>query len=237
MVQVSRRTGFTGSALIDLLTRLTELDVRPSRQSFADRLGQWLGWTDAIALSSALGGAAAAKEAKGAKGVKGASAGDPASAEEAQCARVRSASAAAIAEDARAAALAPTPADFAPYRRRYVARQQAMATSIEALRARLRETLAARSPAMARLAEIDTVMAQVLDAQEHRLLATVPGLLEKHFRRLRQAHAPSDDTTTEIQPDTAWLDAFCKDMHSVWLAELELRLQPVEGLLEALRAR
>lgn len=227
MVQVSRRTGFTGSALIDLLTRLIELDVRPSRQGFADRLGQWLGWTDAIALSGALGGGAAAKEASG-----------PATAavEEAQCARVRSASAAAIAEDARAAALDPTPADFTPYRRRYIARQQAMVSSIEALRGRLRETLAARSPTMARLAEIDTVMAQVLDPQAHRLLATVPGLLEKHFRRLRKANQPSDDKT-DTQPDTAWLDAFCKDMHSVWLAELELRLQPVEGLLEALRGR
>ncbi|RYF65742.1 MAG: DUF3348 family protein, partial [Comamonadaceae bacterium] len=112
------------------------------------------------------------------------------------------------------------------------------ASSIEALRGRLRETLAARSPAMARLVEADTVMAQVLDVQEHRLLATVPGLLEKHFRRLRQASQASDaDDDTRIQPANAWLDVFCKDMHSVWLAELELRLQPVEGLLEALRNR
>lgn len=228
--QVSRRTGFTGSALIDLLSRLTDLGVRPSRQSFADQLGQWLGWTDAIALSAALGGGAVAS------GPGDASSVSSGSSEEAQCSRVRSASAAAIAEDARAAALDPTPADFAPYRRRYIARQQAMASSIEALRGRLRETLAARSPAMARLAEVDTVMAQVLDAQEHRLLATVPGLLEEHFRRLRKANQPSDDAT-ETQPATAWLDAFCKDLHSVWLAELELRLQPVEGLLEALRGR
>jgi hypothetical protein len=34
----------------------------------------------------------------------------------------------------------------------------------------------------------------------------------------------------------AWLDAFRKDMRSVLLAELDIRFQPVEGLLSALRA-
>nr|WP_310630847.1 DUF3348 family protein [Paraburkholderia sp.] len=35
----------------------------------------------------------------------------------------------------------------------------------------------------------------------------------------------------------AWLDAFRKDMQSVLLAELDVRFQPVEGLIAALRAR
>ncbi|HEX7936672.1 MAG TPA: DUF3348 family protein, partial [Paraburkholderia sp.] len=35
----------------------------------------------------------------------------------------------------------------------------------------------------------------------------------------------------------AWLDVFRKDMQSVLLAELDVRLQPVEGLLAALRTR
>jgi hypothetical protein len=35
----------------------------------------------------------------------------------------------------------------------------------------------------------------------------------------------------------AWLDVFRKDMQSVLLAELEVRFQPVEGLLAALRTR
>jgi len=33
-----------------------------------------------------------------------------------------------------------------------------------------------------------------------------------------------------------WLDVFRKDMQSVLLAELDVRFQPVEGLLAALRA-
>ncbi|MDH6169079.1 hypothetical protein M2282_004243 [Variovorax boronicumulans] len=221
MVQVSRRTGFTGSALIRLLARLTDIEVPEPRQAFADRLSQWLGWTDAISLSAALNGGVAPASS----GVR--SAGNP---EERECNRVRAALASAIAQDMQGAARDAT-ADFAACRRRYHARQQAMQSSIGPLRGRMRSTLATRSPDMARLAAVDVVMEQVLGAQEHRLLATVPAMLEKHFERLRQA-----DTDTEGEPG-AWLGVFRKDMNDVLLAEMEIRFQPVEGLLEALRAR
>jgi hypothetical protein len=246
MVQVSRHTGFTGSALIRLLARLTDTDVPESRRSFADRLSQWLSWTDAISLSAALNGSpSAAPPAARASG----------SAEEGECTRVRTVLANAIAEDgafaadkergplqaSTGAASMDTPADFSPYRRRYLARQQAMAASIAPLRERLRAALAARSPAMARLAAVDAVMEQVLGAREHSLLSTVPALLERHFGRLRQVdRARHGDTQlpeepgSEIQPE-AWLDVFGQDMQGVLLAELDIRFQPVEGLLEALR--
>ena len=229
MVQVSRRTGVTGSTLVRLLARLADADVAESKQAFADRLSQWLGWADAISLSAALSGSPATARS-------GAAA--DASTERAQCARVRSAAASAIAEDMRGAAMdTDTTTGFSPWRQRYLARQQAMATSIGALRGRLRETLATRSPAMARLAAVDAVMEQVLGAHEHRLLATVPALLEKHFKRLRPADpAPDAPDNPEVQP-RAWLDVFGQDMQSVLLAELDIRLQPVEGLLEALAAR
>jgi hypothetical protein len=132
--------------------------------------------------------------------------------------------------------------DYPPYRRRYVARQQAMETSIGALRGRLRETLAVRSPAMARLASVDAVMEQVLGPHEQRLLATVPALLEKHFKRSRPPETEADANNGDNESDgddeaqrLAWLDAFRQDMQGVLLAELDLRLQPVEGLVEALR--
>ena len=220
MVQVSRRTGFTGSALIRLLARLTDIEVPEPRQAFADRLSQWLGWTDAISLSAALNGNPAIASSSRARG--------SGTAEERESTRVRTTLANAIADDTRNAPVDAT-ADFAAHRRRYLARQQAMETSIGPLRGRLRSTLASRSPDMAKLAAVDVVMEQVLSAQEHRLLATVPAMLEKHFERLRQ-------TGTEAEP-SAWLNVFRKDMHDVLLAEMEIRFQPVEGLLEALRTR
>lgn len=262
MAQVSRRTdGFNGSALVRLLSRLTDgIDVRESRQqTTADRLSQWFGWTDAIALSAALNGGSPATAAA----PSGARAAAGAGKEEDECARLRTTLANAIAADNASPAAAgadkgrrlqphasttrgepPQPAvaatDFAPYRRRYLARQQAMEASIGPLRDRLRTTLAARSPGLARLAAVDAVMAQVLEAREHNLLATVPSLLEKHFQRLRQAAettTPGDASDPDGTPSDAWLDLFRKDLQDVLLAELDFRFQPVEGLLEALRTR
>ncbi|MNR29859.1 hypothetical protein D3C85_1472750 [compost metagenome] len=70
-------------------------------------------------------------------------------------------------------------------------------------------------------------MERVVGAREQSLLSSVPGLLETHFEHLRQAsgHAPG-----------AWLAQFRKDMQAVLLAELDIRFEPVEGLLAALRA-
>ena len=226
MAQLSRRAGLTGSVLVRLLARLTDTDVPDSKQGFADRLSHWLGWSDAISLSAALAAPAAAVPS------------GPLTAavvEAGQCGRVRAALETAIDEEMRALAR-EQPTDFPPFRRRYLARQQAMATSIAPLRERLRQTLAARSPAMARLAGIDAVMEQVLGEQEHRLLATVPAFLEKCFKRLRQDAAPAEDPSGSGADADAWRATFSEALRSVWLAELDIRLQPAEALVEALRA-
>jgi hypothetical protein len=245
MLQVPRRTAFSGPALIRLLARLTDVDVPESRQSLSDRLSQWLEWTDAIALSTALSGnppsAASRARAFG-------------SAEENECARVRTSLANAIVGDSAFAAArrhgpaqapsreVPTdaPVDYPVFRQRYLAMQQAMETGIGNLRGRLRGMLAARTPDMTRLAVVDAVMERALGSRERTLLATVPELLGGHFERLRHA---GQETLTGAQASGdapavtsgAWLDVFRKDMQSVLLAELDVRLQPVEGLLAALR--
>ena len=213
MAQASQRTVFNGSALVRLLSRLADTAVREPRQATADRLSQWFGWTDAISLSAALEGVPAAASSRQRSF---------ANAEERECARARTALANTIAEDGAAAAAV----DFAPFRRRYLALQQAMEAGIGPLRGRLRAALAARSPAMARLAAVDVVMEQVLAAREHSRLAGVPALLEKHITRLGSEPQAGE-----------WLHVFRKDMKNVLLAELDFRFQPIEGLLEALRMR
>ncbi|MFM0312768.1 DUF3348 domain-containing protein [Paraburkholderia sp. RL17-383-BIF-A] len=264
MLQAPPRTALSGPALIRLLARLADADIPESRQSLSDRLSQWLGWTDAIALSSALNGNPPAVAAGGR--VFG-------SAEEADYVRARSSLAKAITGDSVFAAarrhghghghgaahapsrIAPTEpaADYAVFRQRYLALQQSMETGIGNLRGRLRAMLAARTPAMARLAVVDAVMERALSERERNLLAAVPGLLAGHFERLRAAEqavltaaeaeaAASGDTASNATGDAtpvtpgAWLNLFRKDMQSVLLAELDIRLQPVEGLLAALRA-
>ncbi|HYS66265.1 MAG TPA: DUF3348 domain-containing protein, partial [Paraburkholderia sp.] len=175
MLQVPQRTAFSGPALIRLLARLTDADVPESRQSLSDRLSQWLGWTDAIALSSALNGNSPAV-APGARAF-GSAEGD-------ECARVRGSLAKAIAGDSALAAAkrrgsapassrsAATDAavDYAVFRQRYLSMQQTMETGIGNLRGRLRAMLAARTPAMSRLAVVDAVMERALSERERSLL-------------------------------------------------------------------
>jgi hypothetical protein len=246
MVQASQRTAASsGPALIRLLARLTEVDVAESSQSLSDRLSQWLGWTDAIGLSTALNGSPPVVTSGGrAFG----------SAEETECTRVRAALTRAIAAysappaaNRRGSSVAPAQAgssegavDYAVFRQGYQSLQQTMESDLSNLRGRLRAMLAARTPAMARLALVDAVMERALSPRERSLLAGIPGTLAGHFERLRlaeQAALADAEATGEalaVAPGT-WLNVFRKDMQSVLLAELEVRFQPVEGLLAALR--
>ena len=245
MVPGSRPTRLTGSALVRLLARWADADAFDAKQSVAERLSRWLGWTDAVALSAALNSRSSTEPSSGPK--------TSVSREESEFVRVRAALAQAMADDGafvddvepltvqalkRGAPAAAPPTGFARYRRQYLAKQQAMEASIEPLRGRLRLALAAKSPDMARLAAVDAVMEQALDPHEHVLLSNVPALLEKHFGRLRQAAeaAASSESNAEAQAE-AWEVAFRQDMRAVLLAELDVRFQPVEGLLEALRAK
>ncbi len=300
MLQAPQRTGLSGPTLIRLLTRLTDVDVPQSRQSLSDHLSQWLGWTDAIALSAALN-TSPPVIAPGARMFS--------SAEERECARVRTTLADAIASDTAAtaakrpapgqapapanakklAALAEAEADYANFRQRYLSLQHTMETAVGNLRSRLRGMVAARNGEMTRLAVVDAIMDRALLPKERALFGAIPKLLQGHFNRLREAEAAAlaeaaasaeaaalaeagaqaetaataeaeacaeagADATAESAGNAAgrpgaapapaqasvtpgaWLDTFRKDMRSVLLAELDVRLQPVEGLLATLRA-
>ncbi|WP_286900266.1 DUF3348 domain-containing protein [Achromobacter sp. UBA2119] len=292
MLQAPQRTGLSGPTLIRLLTRLTDAEVQQSRQSLSDHLSQWLGWTDAIALSAALN-TSPPVIAPGARLFS--------SAEERECVRVRTTLADAIASDTAATAakrVAPVPApakklaavlaedefDYSSFRQRYLSLQHTMETSIGNLRSRLRGMVAARNGEWTRLAVVDAIMDRALLPKERALLGAIPKLLQTHFDRLRKAEeaalaateaqaaaeaqdlADADaaaDTAAEADGNAradgdaavaaldaapanaaapvaaitagAWLDTFRADMRAVLLAELDVRLQPVEGLLAALR--
>ncbi|RQT46421.1 DUF3348 domain-containing protein [Burkholderia cepacia] len=261
MVQAPSRPALSGPALVRLLARLADADVAESRQTLSDRLSQWLGWTDAITLSSALN----ASPPGVAAGVRGYDA-------ERDCARVRHELAQAITATNRPRARRrpgdpPPPAadtaDFADFRQRYLSLQQDMETAIGQLRGRLRVALAACSSGMARLATLDAIMERVLGARERSLLSAVPALLGTRFGRLRDAERqaladaeaaaaaaaesaaaadPADDGAAIVNSPAvaaivpgAWLDTFRDEMQSILLAELEVRFQTVDGLLAALR--
>jgi hypothetical protein len=113
-----------------------------------------------------------------------------------------------------------------------------MESNIGLLRTRVRAALSNYSPALRQIAELDAAFVKVLSDRERSLLAMVPALLEKRFGQLLRAHRAAlgdpaaDDPTRWLQPG-GWLTVFCRDLQRVLLAELDLRLQAVIGLIEA----
>jgi hypothetical protein len=228
-VQTAPRTAISGPALVRLLARFAASDqaVAVPASSLSDRLSQWLGWTDAIALSTALAGDPS---------VVSASASAPeseidavAKAHDALIRRLTRDERKEVRSRHRRAVPPPVdmPIDYAVFRQDYLSAQQSMETDVGAWRTRLRAAVAAQSTDRTRLAVVDAVMEQALAARERTLLSQVPVLLGKHFERLKRANAEAETQ--------AWLDDFRRDMQLVLLAELDIRYQPVEALLAALR--
>ncbi|WP_329741873.1 DUF3348 domain-containing protein [Dyella sp. A6] len=215
MAQARPQAAVRGPTFIRLLARLARADVAPPGATLPDHLGQWLDWKHALALSSALDGRPDVADM----------AVDATDELHAECAQARATLTHAIQHDPQLAAGAHVPdePDFGPFRQACLARQRAMQASIGRLRGRLRDALARGSVDAARLAEVDAVMEAALTPREHRLLEQVPALLEQRYERLRVAQ------------QTPWLDGFRRDMQSVLLAELDVRFQPVNALLAALR--
>ncbi len=256
MARAAPRISFNSSTFIRLLSELAVAEVEVSRQPFAERLGLWLDWTAAIPLSAALHAAAPAPAPDTASAKPAAGAAGTAAAE--AMARVRAEVVQAIATDALLTSpvpgtrQAPSAAsadgghntDFSPYRRCYQAHQRLMQARIAPLRAQVRETLAGQSAALGKLAALDGVLDQALAARERSLLATVPSLLAARFARLQRAHlakratppgfeSPGQGPQRQTQTDD-WLALACREMQSVLEAEMDIRLQPVQGLVEAL---
>ena len=207
------RAAVSAPAFVRRLAQLGEVELPPSGPGLSDRLGQWLDWNRAVALSRALDSTPPA-------GMPA----DPGD-DEAACVRARATLASAIARPETVDSAGG--ADFAPFRRKCLDLQRAMQASTGQLRGRLRDSLAKGTPAMARLAEVDAVMESTLSPRELSLLAATPALLGQHFDRLKQAHA---DAT-----DDAWLAVFRRDLQDVLLAELDVRFHPIDALLAALR--
>lgn len=113
-------------------------------------------------------------------------------------------------------ALGPPDGDDADGRRCLREQQQAMDARIGPLRAQLRAALAARSPEGARLAALDAVLERALAPRWREALAGLPGWLARHHRQ---------------RPGEPPLPA----LKRLLKAELDLRLQPLQGLAEALR--
>ena len=147
---------------------------------------------------------------------------------------------------------------FEPYRRFVAAHQRQMESTVRGLRAQLRLQLSKRGSAGQQLAAIDTAFENILAEREAALLAKTSKLLEKRFVQALKAHMlaptqpatlitettdatvdatdvsdPKSNKTPKSDPNS-WLMPLRQTIRQALLAELDTRLQPALGLLEAL---
>ena len=122
--------------------------------------------------------------------------------------------------------------DFAPYGQRYLNQQSNMDSMIGQLRDSVRRDLSGASPELRQLAALDAAWEQMLLAREQKLLSALPLRLKRRFEQLRKANQPPHDGPPDAAHAT-WRHDFAKELQQVLLAELDVRLEPVTGLIEA----
>jgi hypothetical protein len=237
-----------------LLGDLASVDVAASRQDVAERLSLWLGVFDGITLHATHQSITTLDKEKTSDVLLARSFALEEEFHKVRTALVKDITASSaspvIGKRVRDPVLQPEAvtktdardaehAGYAPYHQRYLDQQRHMALRVDALRAHVRQAIAKVSPQLGQLASFDAVMDQMLGGREKKLLATVPVLLERRFGHLRKTHQLAlaaaqlpDDPALWTEP-SGWLDAFGKELQEVLLAELEVRMQPVVGLIEA----
>ncbi|MFT5446683.1 MAG: hypothetical protein ACI9DC_001853 [Gammaproteobacteria bacterium] len=138
-------------------------------------------------------------------------------------------------------------AKFQPYHRFYIAHQREFESKIHSLQRRVRVLVSGLSRELAQLAALDAAVWDILSMHTHNQLAVIPQLLGKRFDFLQQDHrSPQTESGTQmgnVRPQAAlleirvrpeaWQARFLTEIQGLLLAELELRLLPVLGLVEA----
>jgi len=250
MTRALTRTNFHSSKLIRCLADLSLVESLDPGEAFAEQLGAWVHFADAITLSAvhADGMANFPKMQPGAQAAALTGASDEFG--RVQAFLINSITKSCSPNPGRTHIKLPAPepelpanaaSAYAPYRRFYEAHQRDMELSIQPLRVNVRDALAKASPKLRKLAELDVALEKILRDRENKLLSRVPVLLKKRFEHLFKEHqrklieAQQADNPAAWMKAGGWLARFCSDMQMLLLAEVELRLQPTMGLIEAFR--
>ena len=223
------------SALVRQLAGWMPAGVSAPRQDVAERLGQWLNVNEAIALRTLQTSVAAAGMAAARRAAPPVEPQPLHAALQQELQRVRAVLTQSI--TACDASHQPDPneldIEWALFHQRLNDQQRRMELSVEALRGHVRQALAQATPELAQLAALDAAMEPLLAGREQRLLGSLPAFLKARFVALRQQAADLSDPAPD---NLRWLQTFANEFEQTLLAELDLRLQPVIGLIESIPA-
>jgi hypothetical protein len=247
MSRVLPRAHLHSSALLRFLTEKAQLPPPHAPGEVGVRLGDWLDFRQAIALQSFIG-SLDANDAPAA--LPTARVDGPVLRE--RFGQVRLALEASIVQGSvpapgmprieHPATELPQPIDaktaFDPFRRYASGHQRQMDQVIRGLRTQLRGMLDKGTTAQRQLSTLDALFDNVLLAREARLLGQWPNAFEKRFVQGLRAHLKAlvqAEQADEPAPRTSpWLAPLFEDLRQALLLELDLRVQPLLGLIEAL---
>lgn len=254
----SLRSTFGSSSLVRLLGEWAPVEPDAAGMDVAERLSLWFGAFDAIRLQAAHQAIRAIEPP--AAGARPDAARQRARSLAQDVERVRGALAHAIAQDPVQLAAGPglrqaagrvepptwgespnlADVTYALYQQRHAELQRQMDLMIAPLREHVRQAVVRAAPRLKPLAAIDAALQEALGGREQALLSAVSVLPERRFEQLRAAHRERVAAQGEAdEPATwrrsgAWLHAFEADWRAALRAEVDLRLEPVQGLVEAL---
>lgn len=239
MTQALPHVSLGSSRLVRFLTDLSVANTRVSHLKFTERLGQLIDFSDSITLSEAHAreldvsttSVADFREGVGAEFLRARSS----LIQQAMRAFFPSSGPARNRWPTRESELpASASSAAAPYLRFYAGQQGDVDARTRGLHLRTRDAVAALSPRLARLCALDMALHEALAAHSRRCLGSVPRLLSL---RLETLYEHFRDSAEEGCADEAWnatREQYRREAQGLLLAEIELRLLPTLGLIEAL---
>ncbi len=119
---------------------------------------------------------------------------------------------------------------FSAYQRFYAMQQSEIDFKVLKVKSQLRKTLQESYPALSRLIALDSAMGDLIQTNTRGAYVHAHRGLKTRFQYYFKA---LDENERESLIEPSWLQSFFKDMQELLLAELELRLQPLYGMIEA----
>ncbi len=239
MTQALPQVSLGSSRLVRFLTDLSVSDTQVSHRQFTERLGQLIDFSDSITLSEAHARALKVENEDAGEFRKGIT-------EEFLRARSTIVQAAMRSffpgsgpsrlkwPSDESLPAGPTDA-AAPFLKFYQQQQGDIDSKIRGLHLRTRAAIAPLSVKLARICAIDEALTDALASHSRRYLSVISALLGQRLTFLYGQYQQRVEETTD--PQAAWLitrEQFRRETQGLLLAEIEARLLPALGLIEAL---
>jgi hypothetical protein len=118
--------------------------------------------------------------------------------------------------------------DLSAYQVFYMAQQTEMSAKIQGLRTYVREVLSSASLNMTKLALLDQTLEETIGFPLRSGFSVISKIISKHCYKIEEQWQKHDHQEVRRQ-----LNQFHSELRQLLLAELELRLQAIQGLVDA----